>query len=61
MLKEDKIITRTASRLNFDDYWVDGTACNGLLELNNNGQENVGSIDLGNLSKDITWFGCRFN
>jgi len=60
MLKEEKIITRTASRLNFDDYWVDGTACNGLLELNNNGQENVGSIDLGNELTQCNFYGGRY-
>ena len=48
------------TQLNFDDYWIDGTATNGLLELDNSGQTNVGSIDLGNDLNKCNFFGGRY-
>lgn len=48
------------TRLNFDDYWIDGNATNGLLELDNSGQTNVGSIDLGNDLNICNFYGGRY-
>ncbi len=48
------------TQLNFDDYWIDGSSTNGLLDLNNNGQTNVGSIDLGNDINKCNFFGGRY-
>ncbi len=60
MTNPDKPVVKTNSRINFDDYWADGVAYNGLLELNNNGQENVGSIDLGNEFTKCNFYGGRY-
>ncbi len=48
------------ARLIFDDYWADGSSTNGFLALSNNGQTNVGAIDLGNKFGRCEFYGGRY-